>query len=294
MVAHRLKAPQRPVGGDCGDLRAEVWQHDISDLGTLPSRIHTADAAPDRPVVSRALSADRPADRRPQSAAPAPEPAWFRGEQHPPHYDLRVWSEKDGWTTLAWFPGGRTPAGIAATLLLGAGAYEFAETWGPRFPDSWQHDFTQEGRALADHHPDESAAETAARYDEDRRQETADLAAALASRSRGRLTVEQAAARLETGGQKYRDFLRAGMNCIADALNEMRLAAEEGSDERLRAREALDALEQHHQVADWVIDLTAAHMATSRRDAHFTQNAKQWRERALQEYLSPDRLTERA
>ncbi|WP_338672618.1 hypothetical protein V1460_06240 [Streptomyces sp. SCSIO 30461] len=63
-----------------------------------------------------------------------------------------------------------------------------------------------------------------------------------------------------------------------DALNEKRLVAE--GDERLRLREALDALENHRQVADWVSELTAVHMATNPRDGHFTAGARRWRRRA--------------
>ncbi|MFD5489506.1 hypothetical protein ACFWIV_29030 [Streptomyces virginiae] len=286
LVAHRLSTPSRPAGGDCGDLRAEVWQHSTTDLGTLPARVHQVDAAPDRPVVPR-LPFNAWPKGRPASTEPTPEPTWFKGEKHPPTYDLRVWSETDGWMTLAWFVGGRSPAGIAADLLrIGTGGpYAFAETWGPHFPGADAHDWTQEGRALMDRHPDESYAEATARYDAQRHQETADLAAALAARSRGALTAEQAVARLEAGGQEYRDFLRVGQICVMDALNEKRRAAE--GDERLRMRAALDALKDHHQVDDWVIELTAAHMATSRRDGHYTEGAKRWRERALQEYLEP-------
>ncbi|MFJ7424098.1 hypothetical protein ACIQXD_36770 [Streptomyces uncialis] len=287
LVAHRLSNPTRPAGGDCGGLRAEVWEHSTTDLGTLPARVHQVDADPDRPEVPR-LPFNAWPKGRPASTEPTPEPTWFRGEKHPPTYDLRVWSESDGWTTLAWFVGGRSPAGIAATLLrVGTGGpYAWAETWGPHFPRADAHDWTtQEGRSLMDRHPDESYAEGTARYDEKRRQETVDLAAALAARSGGALTTEQAAARIEAGGQKYRDFLRVGQICVMDALNEQRRAAE--GDERVRMRKALDALENRHQVDDWVIELTWAHMATNRRDAHYTEGAKRWRERALQEYLSP-------
>lgn len=285
LVAHRLGPISRPAGGDCGYLRAEVWQHSTTNLGTLPARVHQFDADPARPVVPR-LPYDTWPPGRPASTGPAPEPTWFRGEKHPPNYDLRVWSETDGWTTLAWFVGGRSPAGIAADLLrVGTGGpYVFAETWGPYHPGAAGHDWTQEGRALTDYHPDEPYAERTARYDEDRRQETAHLATALAGRSRGALTTEQAAARLKDGGQEYRDFLRVGMICIMDALNEKRRAAE--GDERLRMRKALDALEKHHQVDDWVSELTAAHMATDPR-SHYTTGAKQWQRRALQEYLTP-------
>ncbi|MFD8992260.1 hypothetical protein ACFVZ4_29965 [Streptomyces goshikiensis] len=285
LVAHRLGPVARPAGGDCGDLRAEVWQHSTTDLGTLPFCAYQVDADPDRPVVPR-LPFDTWLPGRPASTEPTPEPVWFKGEKHPPTYDLRVWSESEGWETLAWVVGGISPAGIAADLLrVGTGGpYAWAETWGPHHPDAWNHDWTQEGRALMSYHPDEPYAERTARYDAGRRQEEADLAAALAARSRGTLTVDQAAARLKAGGEEYRSFLRVGMICIMDALNEKRLAAE--GDERLRLRRALDALETHHQVDDWVIELTAAHMATDPR-AHYTAGAKRWRRRALQEYLTP-------
>ncbi|GAA2686851.1 hypothetical protein [Streptomyces lunalinharesii] len=287
-VAHRLSVPERPAGGDCGVLRAEVYEHVTSDLGTLPARVHRADAAPDRLVVPR-LPFDTWPEGRPASNEPTPEPTWFQGEKHPPTYDLRVWSEDGGWMTLGWIVGGRGSAGIAAALLrVGTGGpFPFAETWGPRHPDAWNHNWTQEGRELMDRRPDEPYAERTARYDEKHRQETADLAAALAARSGGTLTTEQAAARIEAGGQKYRDFLRVGQICIMDALNDKRLTVE--GDERLRMRTALDVLENHHQVDDWVNELTAAHMANTPRDAHYTAGARRWRRRALQEYLSPGR-----
>ncbi|MEU3706928.1 hypothetical protein AB0E82_32075 [Streptomyces anulatus] len=289
-VGHRLRAPERPAGGDCGDLRAEVWQHSTTDRGTLPELLHRADADPDRPVVPR-LPYDTRLPGRPASTEPTPEPRWFQNEPHLPTYDLRVWSETTGrWTTLGWFDGGRNSAGVAATLLrVGTGGpYAWAETWGPHHPDVWRHDWTQEGRAMADHHPEESYAEQSARHAEQRRQEEQDLVAALAARSRGTLTTEQTAARLTAGGQTYRDFLHIGMVCIMDALNAMRLAAAEGSEERMRARTALDALEDHHRVDDWGIELTTAHMASAqRRDADSPDTSQRWRMRALQEYLTP-------
>ncbi|MEV6358340.1 hypothetical protein [Streptomyces hydrogenans] len=209
------------------------------------------------------------------------------GEKHPPTYSLRVWSQSGGWETLAWVTSGRGAAVAASLVRVGAGGpYPWAETWGPRHPDSWRHDWTQEGQELMDRHPRESYAETTARYAEERRREEAALAAALAARSGGTLTVEAAAARLKTGGQEYRDFLTAGQICITDALNEHRLAFPEGGHERVRARQALDDLERHH-VEDWVVMLTYVHMATRRYDAHYSQGAKRWRDRALKEYLSP-------
>ncbi|MFH9953732.1 hypothetical protein ACH4OX_05860 [Streptomyces roseolus] len=230
----------------------------------------------------------RPAGR-PASVEPAPEPTRLPGETHPPTYNLRVWSETAGWETLAWVTSGRGTASAAASLLrVGIGGpYARAETWGPRHPDSWRHDWTQEGQQLMDRHPRESYAEDAVRYAEKRRREEAALAARLAARSAGTLTVETAAARLASGGREYRDFLRVGQICVMDALDEHRLSFPEGGNERVLARQALDLLEERHEVEDWVVTLTRAHMATTRRDAPYSEGAQRWRERAFQEYLSP-------
>ncbi|WP_328983094.1 hypothetical protein OG258_53465 [Streptomyces mirabilis] len=145
LVAHRLEEPRRPAGGDCGHLRAEVWEHVTHDLASMPSRVHQVDAAPDRPVVLR-LPFDTWPPGRPESAPPTREPVWYPKEQHPPHYELKVWSVDAGWKSLAWFTGGRTPVSVTAALLrIGTGGpYAFAETWGPRHPDAWAHDWTQE------------------------------------------------------------------------------------------------------------------------------------------------------
>ncbi|MFE9882487.1 hypothetical protein [Streptomyces sp. NPDC005784] len=215
-------------------------------MSVLPARMHHADAAPDRPVVPR-LAFDTWLPGRPASADPTPEPAWCPQEKHPPRYELKVWEPESGWTSLAWIPGGRSPAGIAADLLqVGAGGrYLFAETWGPRHPDAWARDWTQEGRSLTDHHPDMPYAEDVARHDAHRQQQEAHLVTALAERSRGALTPDQAAERLRTGGQAYRDFLRAGQACIARAVNRARRAAQ--GEERLRLRATLDALEERNE-----------------------------------------------
>ncbi|MFF5019526.1 hypothetical protein [Streptomyces sp. NPDC001165] len=119
---------------------------------------------------------------------------------------------------------------------------------------------------MTDRHPDVPYAEGSARLDARRRAKEKCLVAALAERSRGALTVDQVAERLRVGGQEFRDFLHIGAVCIMDALHHARRAAEGA--ERLRLREALDALEDRHEVADWVVDLTHAHLATD-PDAHF-------------------------
>ncbi|MFE5084521.1 hypothetical protein [Streptomyces mirabilis] len=134
---------------------------------------------------------------------------------------VKVWSADAGWKSLAWFTGGRTPVSVTAALLrIGTGGpYAFAETWGPRYPDAWAHDWTQEGRSLTDRHPDEPYAESSVRLNAQRRAEEDWLVAALAERSRGVLTAEQVAERLQAGGQRYRDFLTIGSAAIARALN---------------------------------------------------------------------------
>ncbi|MFF7127185.1 hypothetical protein [Streptomyces sp. NPDC008240] len=202
-----------------------------------------------------------------------------------------MWNEENGWVSLAWFTGGRTPAGIAAALLqVGTGGrYAFAETWGPRYPDTWAHDWTQEGRCVTDRHPDVPYAEDSARLTAARQAKEQHLVAALAERSQGTLTVDQVTERLRAGGQEYRDFLHIGAVCIMDDLHHARRAAEGA--ERLRLREALDALEHGHEVADWVVDLTHAHLATD-PDAHFEDGARSFRRRALQEFLTPSTSTD--
>ncbi|MET9648501.1 hypothetical protein ACFZB6_32670 [Streptomyces syringium] len=74
-----------------------------------------------------------------------------------------------------------------------------------------------------------------------------------------------------------------GSACIARALNGARRAAE--GKELLRLREALDALERRNEVAEEVIDIVHAYLATN-PDAHFTDGAQACMRRAL-EYLAP-------
>ncbi|MFI6209148.1 hypothetical protein ACIBAI_22540 [Streptomyces sp. NPDC051041] len=285
LVAHRLAQPRDPRYGDAGFVRAQVWRHVTGNLAALPSKVCTVDADPDRPVVPRLPYGTCPPGR-PESpdASRQGEPVWHRGQKHPPKYELKVWSETDGWISLAWIEGGRTPAGITADLLrVGAGGrWAFAETWGPRHPDAWTHDWTQEGRCVADRHPDTTFAEDSARIEAQRRAERGHLAAALAERSGGTLTVAQAAARLEQGGRAYRDFLSVGSAAIAQALHIARRAA--AGDERLEIRRVLDALEHRHEVPDWAIGLADAHLA---RDTSDSPEMRAYRRRALQEYLSP-------
>ncbi|GGX58615.1 hypothetical protein GCM10010358_10850 [Streptomyces minutiscleroticus] len=285
MVAHRLSGPVDPHDVEAGYVRAQVWHHGTAGPGAAPGRIHQADAAPGRPVVPRPPLGSRPPGR-PGPARPAPEPAWTHGGR-PPALELKTWSAADGWVSHTWFPGGRDSAAVTAVLLrVGAGGrWAFAETWEPRRPDAWAGDWTQAGRAPVDHHPTMGTAERAARIEALRRAETDRLAAALAGRSQGALTAGQAAARLRAGGAEYRDFLRTGAACVAEALHRARRTARGA--ERLRLREALDALEERHEVADWVVDLTLDHLAAD-PDAHLTPEARAHRRRALQEYLAPD------
>jgi hypothetical protein len=290
LVAHRLGEPRRPASGDCEHLRAEVWEHVTHDLASMPSRVHQVDAAPDRPVVPRLPFGTWPPGR-PESAPPTREPVWYPKEQHPPHYELKVWSADAGWKSLAWFTGGRTPVSVTATLLrIGTGGpYAFAETWGPRHPDAWAHDWTQEGRSLTDYHPDEPYAESSARLNAQQRAKEDWLVAALAERSRGVFTAEQAAERLRTGGQRYRDFLTIGSAAIARALNRAR-RDEEGAG-RLRLREALDALEERHEVPDWAVDLTRTRLDDD-LGARATGAERAYVRRALVEYLAPSADTD--
>ncbi|MEU1202848.1 hypothetical protein ABZ446_42480 [Streptomyces sp. NPDC005813] len=166
-----------------------------------------------------------------------------------------MWCEESEWTSLAWMVGGRTPVGIAARpLQIGTGGwYPFGETWGPRHPDAWAHNWKLEGRSLTNYHPDVPDAEDSPHFGAQRHRTEDYLFAALAARSRGTLSIEQATERLRVGGQKYRDFLHVGSACIARALNCARRDVE-GPD-RLPLREAIDALERRREAADWVVDL---------------------------------------
>ncbi|MFC1405710.1 MULTISPECIES: hypothetical protein [Streptacidiphilus] len=278
-VAHRTTA--RP---ECGYVRAQVWQHN-QYLNVLPDLVHTADASPARPPLPR-LPFDTPAPGRPASAGPTPEPVWRNGEKHPPTYELVVWTPEEGWTSSAWFTGGRSRVGVVADLLrVGAGGpYPYAETWGPRHPDTWAHDWTQEGRSLTDYHPNMPNAELSALVEEHYQAEARYLAAALADRSNGQLTVEQATARLDAGGSKYRDFLRIGQVVLLDVLNRQRRELPQGP-ERTAVRTLIDQLENRHQVAPGYGDL-ARDLLGSSRD-HDTAEMKAFRRRALEEYLAP-------
>ncbi|MFI8243366.1 hypothetical protein ACIF83_39985 [Streptomyces sp. NPDC085866] len=262
--SHRLHTTERPPGGNSGDLRAEVWEHLTTDRSTLPNRVHRADADPGRPKAPQ-LPFDTWPPGRPHSPAPTPEPTWFPNEKHPPHYELKEWNEDRGWTSLAWLTGGRTPAGVAATLLqVGTGRplrlRRDLRTALPRHLAAR----LDAGRPVPDRPPPGPYAEDSARLKAERRAEEEYLVAALAERSRGALTIDQVAKRLRVGGQEYRDFLHIGTVCIKDALHHAHRAAE--GTERLRLREALDALENRHEVADWVADLTHAHLATDLDD----------------------------
>ncbi|MFJ5975051.1 hypothetical protein [Streptomyces sp. NPDC093060] len=216
--SHRLHTTERPTGGNSGDLRAEVWEHLTTDRSTLPNRVHRADADPGRPKAPQ-LPFDTWPPGRPHSPAPTPEPTWFPNEKHPPHYELKVWNEDRGWTSLAWLTGGRTPAGIAATLLqVGTGRplrlRRDLRTTLPRHLAAR----LDAGRPVPDRPPPGPYAEDSARLKAERRAEEEYLVAALAERSRGALTIDRVAKRLRVGGQEYRDFLHIGTVCIKDSL----------------------------------------------------------------------------
>ncbi|MFE3502960.1 hypothetical protein [Kitasatospora sp. NPDC059160] len=291
LVAHRLHEPKRRA--DSGTVQAQVWQHGkwLNDwLNDLPALVHTADADPNRPVVPR-LPFNTEVPGRPASAPAGDEPTWRRGEKHPPSYELRVWDTAGSgrWVTLGWFLLGRTGPNIAADLLrVGAGGrYPWAETWGPHHPDAWAHDWTEEGRAVTDHHPDMSNAEDSARLDTYRRERDDALAAALAARSEGRLTVAQATQKLQAGGQEYRDRLRIGQVVLLDVLHNRRRDLPEGP-ERTKLRRLTDNVEERHEVPGWLAQAARDYLAADPQP-HYTPGAKQHRIVALEEYLSPGR-----
>ncbi|MFF3849090.1 hypothetical protein [Streptomyces sp. NPDC002328] len=301
VVAHRLELPARTSRftreDDCGYVRAQVWRHAEEtgvDAGPEPGLAYSVDADPARRLAPQ-LPPGTWVDGRPESERATPEPIWRSGEKYPPAYELKVFGAegeggRGGWRSLAWFTGGRRAAGRAAVQLrVGTGGrYAFAETWGPRFTDAWAQNWTPEGRTVADHHPHMAYTEASARYRAKQQATPGLLATALAARSDGALTEQQAADRLLRGGQAYRDFLTTGAACIADALHHARRDAQ--GTERLRIREALDALERH-EVTEWVVDLTLDHLSTD-PDTHLTEEARALRRWALEEYLAPDGDTE--
>jgi hypothetical protein len=272
-----------------GYVRAQVWRH-LGYPNDLPELVHTADADPARPLLPR-LPFDAPVPGRPASAGPTPEPAWRSGAKNRPAYELVVWTPGEGWVSFAWFTGGRSLVGVAADLLrVGVGGpYPFAETWGPRHPDAWAHDWTQEGRSLTDHYPAMPYAEQTVLSDTARTDKDRHLAVALADRSGGRLTVDQAAARIEAGGQRYRDFLRIGQVVLVDVLNRERRGLPEGP-ERTAVRQLLDDLEDRHQVPAGYAE-RARQLLDDDTDSRFTPEAQAHRRRALEEYLAPDPAT---
>lgn len=107
--------------------------------------------------------------------------------------------------------------------------------------------------------------------------------AALAERSGGALTEAQIVQRLHVGGQRYRNFLHAGAASILRALHDARCAAE--GEERLRMREAVEALGVRHDIPDWVVTLTRTYLAATSQ--HYTEAERAWVHRALREYLAP-------
>ncbi|MFE3414883.1 hypothetical protein ACFXMT_43190, partial [Streptomyces mirabilis] len=230
---------------------------------------------------ARELADTRPPGR-PDSAPPTREPVWYPKEQHPPHYELKVWSAGAGWKSLHRRPHAserhrrsavhwhrrpvrvRRDLGSAPPGRLGARL--------------------DPGRPVPDRPPPRRAVRGVVRLNAQRRAEEEWLVAALAERSRGVLTAEQVAERLQAGGQRYRDFLTIGSAAIARAFNGAR-RNEEGAG-RLRLREALDALEDRHEVPDWVVKLTRARLDDD-LGARATGAERAYVRRALAEYLAP-------
>lgn len=156
-VAHRLNDyEQRRGGRDSGYLRAEVYEH--APDGAEPRGVHRADADPDRPEVPRPPEGwwwpGRPA------VEIGPEPTWHPDAHHPPKYELAVWTDA-GWRSLGWFEA-RQFAGIAADMMrigVNGAPYPWGATIGPRYPRALARDWTQDGRAVSDYHPDMPYAE---------------------------------------------------------------------------------------------------------------------------------------
>ncbi|WP_043463724.1 hypothetical protein [Kitasatospora sp. MBT66] len=278
---HQYTTPKRRP--DAGYAQAEVWEH-AHTLEVLPVQRLVTHAAPDRPAIAH-LRSDAPVPGRPASGPSTPEPDWRPGLKYPPKGELRVW-DNGRWKSFAWFTGAGDPGIAAALLRVGAGGrYPYAESWRPRHPDTWRHDWTQEGRSLSHRYPAEPYTETARRSDRSRRRRAEHLAASLAGRSGGRLTVEQAADRIRRGGQQYEDFLRTGQVVVLDVLNAQRLALPEGL-ERDAVRALIDGLEDRHEVPGDLVPPAWARLDQDERDGKLP-GMRAYRARALTEYLTP-------
>ncbi|MEU8943554.1 hypothetical protein AB0C97_36800 [Streptomyces goshikiensis] len=259
--------------------RADVLQHG-PDLGyasqVRDSYLRQLDA-PERPRLD-VVPGPRPASPGQEEF---PEPVWHGGEKHPPTSSLIVWTGT-GWRTLAWT--GWQTSGIAAAVGVGAGgAFPWAESWGPRHPDRDLHDWTQEGRELHGRFPDTEYPERSRLIDAARAAQEDALLAALSDR--GAMTREEAAVRLERGGEAYRHVLDVGQATIARALHTARRALEEGP-ERTAVRHALDALMYRHLLPADAVRIAGAQLDTE-VEATRSPEVTAWCRRAVAEYAAP-------
>lgn len=259
--------------------RADVIEHG-TDNGIVSLTTDTYFPAPDAPERPRPTTASGPRPTSPDRSE-IPEPAWHRGEKHPPNSSLIVWTGT-GWRTLVWTDW--QSANIAAVLGIGAGGpYEWAEDWGPRHPDRDMHDWTQEGRELHRRFPETTYPERTELIDSWRRAKEDALVDALTVR--GGLTREQAVARLARGGEKYRQVLDVGQASISRALHTARRALPEGP-ERTAVRHALDDLMDRH-----LLPPDAERIAGEQLDSE-VENTRSpattaWCRRAVTEYVAP-------
>lgn len=268
----------RAYTAHCGHYaRADVLEHG-TDNGIVSLTTDTYLPAPDAPERPRPVTAPGPRPASPHKSE-IPEPAWYQQQDNPPRSSLIVWTGT-GWRTLVWTD--YQVRNIAAVLGIGAGGpYEWAEAWGPRYPDRDLHDWTQEGRQLNHWLPEPTVQERTMLIAAERRATEDALVSALADR--GGLTLGQAAARLAQGGEEYREVLDVGQAVISRALHTARRALPEGP-ERTAVRHALDDLMDRHllpadaeRIADEQLD----------REAKRTPEMTAWCRRAVAEYISP-------
>ncbi|MFF5783216.1 hypothetical protein ACFY7Y_40675 [Streptomyces virginiae] len=259
--------------------RADVLQHG-PDGGVASMVRDSYLQAPDAPVQARAEAGPGPRPASPDRAE-VPEPAWHGGETHPPTSSLVVWTGT-GWRTLVWT--GYQTSSIAARLGVGAGGpFAWAESWGPRHPDRDLHDWTQEGREMVRRHPDTEYAESFRLVDVERAAQAEALVTALADR--GGMTREEAAARLERGGEAYRQLLDVGQATIARALNTARRELPEGP-ERTAIRHALDDLLYRHLLPADAVRIAGAQLDTEVESTRAPE-VTAWCRRAVAEYVTP-------
>ncbi|NUU22092.1 MAG: hypothetical protein HOV68_11350 [Streptomycetaceae bacterium] len=261
--------------------RADVVQHG-PDRGVTSVTTDTLLQAPDAPERRRLARVPGPRPASPDRSE-VPAPAWHGPADEPgrPPSSLVVWTGT-GWRTLVWTDW--QTAHIAEALGIGAGgAYAWAEGWGPRHPDRDMHDWTQEGREIHHRLPETSYDERTQLINALRRAHEDALVDAVAAR--GNLTRDQAAARLEQGGEKYREVLKVGRAVISRALHTARRALPAGP-ERTAIRYALDDLMDRH-----VLPADAERIANAQLDseveAQRAPHVTAWCRRAVAEYVTP-------